>query len=60
MPGGVQASNVEWKLQEVVQALRLMEMASPGDCAGGSSDLSSRFSGLGYWLGWQLSSGAEA
>lgn len=51
MPGGVQASKVEQKLQEVAQALRLMEMASPGYCAGGSSDLGSRFSGVGYWPG---------
>lgn len=59
MPSSGQASDTVWKLQEVTQALRLMEMASPGYRSGGSANLGSRFSGVGYWPGWQLSSDAE-
>lgn len=35
MPGGVQASDIVWKLQELAQVLRLEEMACSGYCAGG-------------------------
>lgn len=34
MPGGVKASDIVWKLQQVAQALRLIGMASPGYRAG--------------------------